>query len=1341
MPVITNLEQQLEWFKNASEAEKSHPFVYSLFPHNQPGAATGPLEWLEEPDDLPPFESYFERYAKPIQPDVPKPQLPKPALEPREPQPAQTPVAVSYQKVPTNAPAVQQYPTAQMASAASTRLSPPPAPSGEQPSLSPVSVTQQNPSNEVVQCKLEMQGLTKEIARLNEEKGQLFMMDDVDTDRLMVIDAQITELNTRQQQLQTRLIMAAKQQQQQGTAGLQYTGSTLAPTPAQQTNNNPMGATPVRTPLMALAAGSPTPTRALSYSTPPETARMDYTPMGHDVGARSPLSASSALVRAPEAVSPSPTSVPSLSILNSAVPSQQYFGGSGQGLATGSSPSGYDYGSSSSGNFPRTGFSWETAQVPQLDVRDDHQINFVDPSNHKNATHGMTTQVFSVLRDVFGLHEFRPLQLEAINATLSGKDVFVLLPTGGGKSLCYQLPALVGGGLTVVISPLLSLIQDQVDGLRSIDVAAQALTSQTPEAQKRALWEEWRSGVLKNLLVYFTPELFGCSDALVKKLQDLYQQGLLARIVIDEAHCISSWGHDFRPDYKKLSILKTLFPSCPIMALTATATTVVTKDVLATLHVPNAVVFKGSFNRPNLRYVVIRPASSSKRFGEVAALIASKYKKMCGIVYCLSQADCEEASGVLNSAGITAAHYHAKASGKCGNQEDWTRGRVNVMCATIAFGMGINKPDVRFVIHASMPKSMEGYYQESGRAGRDGRESDCIFMYSTADKPRHERLIMLGGQNVDFHQAHIHRVMYFASNDTRCRRKQQLDYFGEERAEYLCLTEKGNVMCDVCESQRNEGWTPQSVNVATEVKHLLAIVRHLESLTWKQLVGVYRGTTGDIGKGVEAKIRRKGQPPHMGDGKHHKREFVEQILLLMVLIEIVKEKLETANVSSAFTTVNGYIHMSPRGDRFLSGREDVSQQCVVLVRKQRDKVAPPPPTSGYAANSVDDAAGGSAAKPRKKRSAPKPAVRLRTTPEEVEEDNDEDDMPLFAHRAASSTQPIATSRTSSPTPPTSGTPTTSTTTTTSASSPGPDPRLRAILRTQVFELRKEIAEAEGQREYTLFSTTTLEGIADLFLLPHAPRVEDICNVQGFGKVKLRKFGRYFLELVRGFRAKYMGDCEPELSEAEVAQITESHVLAERPVRPRPPPEQFISCSDDDGATPPISPARPPQNTSTAGPLKRTRDIPPVAPPTRTMLTQIKQPPAPPPEQRPISAVVVTTQDSCTPPTALTPPSATPVLAGTPRRTPLAALIGKSVSPAAVSSVQSASPRFSSSSSPVLQPGETPPPWTGPASSNPWLTSDSSASPDELYAGLQQAAQADVILCDTPSPKRTKTEPK
>lgn len=335
-----------------------------------------------------------------------------------------------------------------------------------------------------------------------------------------------------------------------------------------------------------------------------------------------------------------------------------------------------------------------------------------------------TSPLQSLLKQHFGYSEFRPHQEEIIRSVLAGEDVFALLPTGGGKSLCFQLPALAARGLTLVISPLIALMKDQVDALLASGIPATFLNSSIDRETMRERVEELDRGKFK--LLYVAPERI-----ILKDFLERVERWNVKLIAIDEAHCISEWGHDFRPEYRRIPELRELLPKVPMLALTATATLRVRKDIIELLQLRAPKIFVASFNRPNLTYRV----AARKEASEQVLQFIHERPGESGIVYCFSRSGADEMATDLNAAGIKALPYHAglSANERSRHQEAFLRDNVQVICATIAFGMGINKSNVRFVIHRDLPKNIESYYQETGRAGRDGLRSDCLLLFSRGD--------------------------------------------------------------------------------------------------------------------------------------------------------------------------------------------------------------------------------------------------------------------------------------------------------------------------------------------------------------------------------------------------------------------------------------------------------------------------------------------------------------------------------------------------------------------------------------------------------------------------------
>jgi ATP-dependent DNA helicase RecQ len=393
-----------------------------------------------------------------------------------------------------------------------------------------------------------------------------------------------------------------------------------------------------------------------------------------------------------------------------------------------------------------------------------------------------------ILKQYFGFTSFRPLQEQIIRDALARKDVFALLPTGGGKSLCFQLPALVQPGLTVVVSPLIALMKDQVDALQASGIAATFLNSSLPAEESRARLRGLHNGQYR--LLYVAPERLMLSGFLA----DL-QRWQVNLIAVDEAHCVSEWGHDFRPEYRQLANLREVFPDVPMMALTATATERVRKDIIEHLKLREPGCYVASFNRPNLTYRVLTKAQG---YEQTIDFIRNRPRES-GIVYCFSRKSAENVAERLSADGVKAKPYHAglSAEERSRHQELFLRDDIRVICATIAFGMGINKPNVRFVIHYELPKNIEGYYQETGRAGRDGLPSECLLLFNAGDAVKQTMFIDEkpdpGEQQIARDQ--LKQILHYAETAV-CRRKELLRYFGEDFEPADCGA------CDNCLSPR-----------------------------------------------------------------------------------------------------------------------------------------------------------------------------------------------------------------------------------------------------------------------------------------------------------------------------------------------------------------------------------------------------------------------------------------------------------------------------------------------------------------------------------------------------------
>ncbi|XP_033845066.1 ATP-dependent DNA helicase Q1 [Periophthalmus magnuspinnatus] len=474
------------------------------------------------------------------------------------------------------------------------------------------------------------------------------------------------------------------------------------------------------------------------------------------------------------------------------------------------------------------------------------------------------------LHDTFHLREFRPLQLRAINLTMSSKDLFLVMPTGRGKSLCYQLPALCSPGFTLVVTPLVSLMEDQIMFLCSLEVPAAMLNASSSKEHAKTVMAAMADPKSPFKLIYVTPEKIAKSKLLMSRLEKAYKAQLLSRIAVDEVHCCSQWGHDFRPDYKMLGILKRQFPQVPLLGLTATATSSVLQDCEKILNVSQPLTLTASFNRTNLYYEVRFKASDRDgSLNDMASLIKRKYLGQSGIVYVFSQKDAETVSSELQKQDIVAYPYHSNmdAKDKSRVHRKWTSNKIQVVVATVAFGMGIDKPNVRFVIHHTISKSIENYYQESGRAGRDDLPADCIVYYGFADIFRISTMVVMESVG----QQKLLQMVDYCQTVDRCRRSLMAVHFDEVWEEKDC-----NQMCDTCRHRNDYNSVDISPHARQVVQILELAASQDEKLTPLKLLEAWSG------KGP-AKHRKMIQITTLG------RHDAEAVLVRMLLLGYLRE--------------------------------------------------------------------------------------------------------------------------------------------------------------------------------------------------------------------------------------------------------------------------------------------------------------------------------------------------------------------------------------------------------------------------------------------------------------------
>ncbi|MFB1003293.1 MAG: DNA helicase RecQ [Bacteroidia bacterium] len=500
------------------------------------------------------------------------------------------------------------------------------------------------------------------------------------------------------------------------------------------------------------------------------------------------------------------------------------------------------------------------------------------------------------LKEFFGFDSFKGMQEEVISTIMQGEDCFVIMPTGAGKSLCYQLPALTSAGTAIIISPLIALMKNQVDAIRGFsdnDSVAHFLNSSLTKSQTERVKNDVTEGRTK--MLYVAPETLKKDETI-----DFLRSVKVSFVAVDEAHCISEWGHDFRPEYRRIKQIVKEIDDVPMVALTATATPKVQLDIQKSLNMLDARVFKSSFNRNNLYYEVMPKGSKAQTMKDLISFV-NKRKGQSGIIYCLSRKKTEDVSEILRANGINALPYHAglDAKTRAGNQDKFLMEDADVICATIAFGMGIDKPDVRFVIHYDVPKSLEGYYQETGRAGRDGLDGDCMLFYNPKDTEKLEKFLKdkpvaereIGTQLIS-------EMAYF-SESSQCRRKSLLHYFGETFDAKNC-----NAMCDNCRNPRETTEATEQLIIA------LKTIQHTDGrVALKHIVNIITGTAAP-----EVKAYKHDKFALFGKGKAESENYWKTLIRYGQINNLIIKNIERY----------GLLSISDEGVAYLANPTDVA---------------------------------------------------------------------------------------------------------------------------------------------------------------------------------------------------------------------------------------------------------------------------------------------------------------------------------------------------------------------------------------------------------------------------------